>query len=246
MLGIARDVPITIDKIEVHLDFYIYDILDFDLLLGLPLEKLLASHESLDEKLRETSSATATPYLENLLAKPLPERNPLEEIMHTSPFISSEPVLFGVLESSEEYNSEDSLQFCGDERSSSPLIEFEPLPAGLEYVVLDLNRESTSSFHDESLEMENQWVMEFCEAPTLESNEKDSSNELGNFTFDIPRKPCSFNAAPESGMLSAPCTHEDYNQLKVLFCKIFRRLVVDVYVYRKHCRFRGCTMALTL
>ena len=41
--GIARDVPITIDKIEVHLYFYIYDILDFDLLLGLPLEKLLAS-----------------------------------------------------------------------------------------------------------------------------------------------------------------------------------------------------------
>ena len=38
--GIARDVPIIIDKIEVHLDFYIYDILDFDLLLGLPLEKL--------------------------------------------------------------------------------------------------------------------------------------------------------------------------------------------------------------
>ena len=65
--------PITIDKIEVHLDFYIYDILNFDLLLGLPLEKLLASHGSLDEKLRETGSATATPCLENFLAKPLPE-----------------------------------------------------------------------------------------------------------------------------------------------------------------------------
>ena len=62
--GIARDVPFTIDKIEVHLDFYIYDILDFDLLLGLPLEKLLASHGSLDEKLREIGSATATPHLE--------------------------------------------------------------------------------------------------------------------------------------------------------------------------------------
>ena len=89
--GIARDVPITIDKLEVHLDFYIYDILDFDLLLALPLEKLLASHGSLDEKLRETGSATATPHLENLLAKPLPEQNPLKEMMHTSPFISSEP-----------------------------------------------------------------------------------------------------------------------------------------------------------
>ena len=92
--------PITIDKIEVHLDFYIYDILNFDLLLGYPLEKLLASHGSLDEKLRESGSATATPCLENLLAKPLSDQNRLKEMMHTSPFISSEPVLLGVLESS--------------------------------------------------------------------------------------------------------------------------------------------------
>ena len=49
--GIARDMPIIIDKIEVRLDFHIYDIIDFDLLLGLPLKKLLASHGSLDEKL---------------------------------------------------------------------------------------------------------------------------------------------------------------------------------------------------
>ena len=121
--GIARDVPTTIDKIEVHLDFYIYNILDFDLLRGLPQEKLLASHGSLDEKLRETSSATATSCLENLLAKPLPEQNPLKEMMHTSPFISSEPVLLGVLESSEEYDSEDSLHFCEEERS---LLENKP------------------------------------------------------------------------------------------------------------------------
>ena len=89
-------------------------------------------------------------------------------------------------------------------------------------------------------------VMELCEALTLESEEKDSTNEHGSFTFDIPRKPCSFNATPESGMLSAPCTHEDYNHLMVLFCKIFRRLFVDVYVYPKHCRFCGCTVELTL
>ena len=71
--------------------------------------------------------------------------------MHTSPSISSEPILFGVLESSEEYDSEDSLLFCGDERSSSPLIELEPLPAGLESIVLDLDRDTTMIFYDESL-----------------------------------------------------------------------------------------------
>ena len=95
----------TIDKIEVHLDFYIYDILDFDLLLGLPLEKLLASYGSLDEKLRETVSTTTTSCSEKSMAEHLPEQNTVEEMMHTSPFISSEPVLLEVLESSEEYNS---------------------------------------------------------------------------------------------------------------------------------------------
>ena len=80
--------------------------------------------------------------------------------MHTSPFISSEPVLLGVLESSEEYDSEDSLHSHEDERSSPSLIEFEPLPDGLNFDVLDLDRDTTMIFHDESLEMEKQWAME--------------------------------------------------------------------------------------
>ena len=85
--------------------------------------------------------------------------------------------------------------------------------------------------------------MEFCEVLTLESDEKDSTNEDGTVIFEIS---CSFNATLESDMLSAPCTREDYNHLMVLFCKTFRRLVVDVYVYRKYCKFRGCTVALIL
>ena len=110
---------LTLDKIEVHLDFHIFDVLDFDLIIGYPLEISLTSHQgSLAGLLRETAFATATPHSENLLAKPLPKQNPLEEMMHTSLFISSEPILLGVLESSEEYDSEDSLHFCEEERPS--------------------------------------------------------------------------------------------------------------------------------
>ena len=90
--------------------------------------------------------------------------------------------------------------------------------------------------HDESLEMENPWAMEFCEAPTLESDEKDSTDEHGTIIFETTY---SFNATPKLGMFSALCTHEDYNHLMVLFCKTFRRLVVDAYVYHKHCKFCG-------
>ena len=38
--GIARDVPILIDETEVHLDFHIYAILEFELIIGHPLDNL--------------------------------------------------------------------------------------------------------------------------------------------------------------------------------------------------------------
>jgi len=57
--GVASAVSLTIDKIEVNLDFHIFNILNFDILLGFPLEKLLVSQRILDETLRKTASATA-------------------------------------------------------------------------------------------------------------------------------------------------------------------------------------------
>jgi hypothetical protein len=52
--GVACGVPLLVDKIKVNLDFHIFDVLDLDLLLGSPVEKLLdASRGGLDEKLRE-------------------------------------------------------------------------------------------------------------------------------------------------------------------------------------------------
>ena len=88
--------------------------------------------------------------------------------------------------------------------------------------------------------------MEFYEATTLESEGKDSVDEHGSFILVITQEPCSFTASPESSTLCALSIHEDYNCLKVLSCKTFRRPVVDAYVYRKQCRFRGCTATLTL
>src|SRR6185437_8416789 len=106
-----------------------------------------------------------------------------------------ESILFEVAKSatSEENNSEDILRFCEDDRSLSLLSEFEPLPSGPEKVVLGHDRASTMLSHDESLEMENRWAMEFCEALTLESDEKDSTNEHETVIFEIP---CSFNGTP--------------------------------------------------
>jgi hypothetical protein len=69
---IARAVPIIIDEIEVHLDFHIFAILEFELLIGYPYEKLFQekpSHGSLSEEFGKTTFATPNSHLENPLAK---------------------------------------------------------------------------------------------------------------------------------------------------------------------------------
>ena len=86
--GIARAVPVKIDKIEVCLDFHIYSIVDFDLLLGSPLENLLqekSSQGSLSYESRETSPIS---YTENPMAEHHDDHNLSEETMLMSPFIS--------------------------------------------------------------------------------------------------------------------------------------------------------------
>jgi hypothetical protein len=88
--GIATAMPIIMEKTEVRFDIHIYPIIDFDLLLGYPLQKLLTTSEgSLDKKLTEIASATATSCLENPMVKSHPKQNPLEIVMRVSPFISS-------------------------------------------------------------------------------------------------------------------------------------------------------------
>ena len=59
--GIAQAVPVKIDKNEVRLDFYVYPIIDFDLLIGSPLENFL----------REKSSQGSSGMISGKLLSPL-------------------------------------------------------------------------------------------------------------------------------------------------------------------------------
>jgi hypothetical protein len=140
---IARDIPIIIDEIEVCLDFHIYDIMDFDLLLGFPLDELLdRSQGSLDHKLRESNLATSIIGLRPPVANPLPKQDPLEKMIHVSHFASSEFVLIKVVDflTRHENDSKDYLHFYGGKQSSFLSTEFEPLPAGPYLVAFDHDR----------------------------------------------------------------------------------------------------------
>jgi hypothetical protein len=122
-----------IDGIEAILDFHIFNVLDLDLLLSSLVKNFCdISLGSLDHKPREFTSTTSITGPGPLLVKPLPKQDPLEKMMHVSPFTSPEPVLIEVIDFStpHENDSEDSFHLCEGERCSSLSTEFEPLPTG--------------------------------------------------------------------------------------------------------------------
>jgi hypothetical protein len=89
--GIARAMPIIINETEVHLDFHIYAILEFDILIGYPLEKLfqqkpfLGSH---DEKLGKTASTIHILCPKSPIVKHNPNHDSFEEAKFISLFVS--------------------------------------------------------------------------------------------------------------------------------------------------------------
>ena len=141
--GIARAMPVIIDIIEVPIDFYIYVILEFDILIGYPLENLIqekCSHGGLDEKLGTTASATPITCPECPKAKQQPNHNLFEEVKLIPPFVS--PKL--------AYETK---------QSSSPSLEPKPCPSGHPNVILN-GRDSTLIVHDVSFKKKNFCAMD--------------------------------------------------------------------------------------
>jgi hypothetical protein len=131
--------------------------------------------------------------------KPLPNQDLLKKMMHVFSFASPDPVLIEVVDFStpQEIDLKDSLHLCDGERSPSLSTKFEPLPTGPYDVAFDHDRESISTFHDKSLEIENSWAMESCEALTLEFMGKGSTDNHDSFILNAPHKPCLHHAYPE-------------------------------------------------
>jgi hypothetical protein len=204
-----------INETKVCLDFHIYAILDFDLLIGYPFEKLFKeklSHGCLDENLGTTASATHIPSLENPKAKQQPKHNTFEEVKFISPFVS--PKLA-----------------CETECIPSPLLK---------------PKSCRPSYPSIILENKNFRALDMPKAPTLETQENDFTVKHEGFSFKTPHFSCSFLEFPESVVLSTTCINEEYNLPSLLISKLFRRMVVDVFVYHKYCRSCGCTVVLTL
>jgi hypothetical protein len=79
--------PVIMDKIKVFIDFHIYAILEFDILIGYPLENLIKEkpfYRSLSKEFRKIASAT---HLEIPMVEHHPNNELFEEVKFISPFV---------------------------------------------------------------------------------------------------------------------------------------------------------------
>ena len=162
--------------------------------------------------------------------------------MCVSPLMPPKPILLkGVESSAHKEDDQEELHLCEVEQPPSPLIELRP--SGPWNIVHDGHRETTSIFLNECFEKEDPCALDIPEPTTLESERKNSTNEQGNFSFG---EACSHKESPESSQLGATCSYGDHNHFFILVYKMFRRMVVNAFVYRKHLKFCGCIVVLTL
>ena len=114
---------------------------------------------------------------------------------------------------------------CEKEHPSLPSLKPEPCPTGHPNIIL---------------ENENFCAMDISKVPTLETEEHES------FSFETLHVSCSCLESPEFVVLSAACCYEEDNHPSLLVSKLFRRRVVDVFVYHKYYKSHSSTVVLTL
>ena len=181
--------------------------------------------------------------IQELSSRTNPQEEAFEEVLAVMPLDTSKPSLEQDAELfiQEDDDLEETLELPIHEHPTRPLIELNPHLTSSHFVDPDHNRDTTMIFHDEPLEIEN--PEESDEA--LVSEEKDSVDECGSFNLEAP-PPCSFSTPLESTTRCTTNAFASCSLLKALSSKTFRRMVVDTFVYHKHCKFRGCTITLTL
>jgi hypothetical protein len=132
----------------VHLSFYIFDIMESDLLIGQPIERLIQEGQMRKLKISlEKTFKLSIPITHSLNAEtePIPKEDPMEEVKAAS------------LDDLIEPNREDDAQFFIKEKEENPMefesldelleppkptIELKSLPSGLRYVFLNNDQDS--------------------------------------------------------------------------------------------------------
>jgi hypothetical protein len=153
-LKISYVLSIQVKHTMVHLSFYIFDIVEFDLLIGQPIKRLI----------QEGQTGKLTIHLEKNFKLPLSITHSLNAKMESCP--EPDPIKEDKITSLEhvtEPNLEDDAEFFIEEEDDDPLepeplndlleppippIELKPLPIGLRYAFLNNDQESPMIISD--------------------------------------------------------------------------------------------------
>lgn len=141
-LGILHNITLYHENVEIVLDFHIFDIPDFDVLIGHPLEKLFANPPEtgeLDINLGKDSFPIQVTRAKNSVAEPPPIYDLPAEVMSVGPIDTLESSLEKDAELFIEEEDElgETVDLPKEEPPTQPPIELKPLPAGLRYVFLN-------------------------------------------------------------------------------------------------------------
>ena len=139
-LGVLSALPIVINDFHILLNFYIFDVWDFDVMIGVPIIKLL--QEGRNGKLnikfgKGFSCSIPITHVVKVKAELLPELDLIEEVKTTEfdNFIQLDDTQFFINEEEEDPINPEPLDELLEPLKSR--IELKPLPSGLKYVFLN-------------------------------------------------------------------------------------------------------------
>jgi len=87
-IGILHDIPVWYDKTEIALDFHIFEVQDFDVLIGQPIEKLfqiISSSRTLDVILGGTAFSSPILRSKDSSAEPMPQEESVDKVQAIFP-----------------------------------------------------------------------------------------------------------------------------------------------------------------
>jgi hypothetical protein len=140
-LGILHDISLHTKDTDLSLNFHVFEIPDFDIMIGHPLEKLFMGiplSGTMDLKLGRNTVTIPITQTKNSVIEPLP---PLMEVMLIAPFESPGSSLekYTQFFIEEEDDLGETIELPKEEVSTRPPVELKPLPSGLCYVFLNGN-----------------------------------------------------------------------------------------------------------
>jgi hypothetical protein len=146
-LGILCVLPIFVNGTRVLLNFYIFYVVEFDVLIGQPIERLIQEGQTgkLNIKLRKNFELSM-PITRSLNTKiePLPESDPIEEVNVASLDDLIEPNIEDDAQPFIDEKEDDPVPDPLDEllESPNPSIELKPLSSGFRYAFLNNDQDS--------------------------------------------------------------------------------------------------------